>query len=116
MPAKTTLTPEQFAELGRDLDEVRRRVVEDLGEEDRRYIYNVLKVQRALEVGGRGLLYLGFLPPAWLAGTAALSLSKILDNMEIGHNVMHGQYDWMRDPALNSKVFEWDNAAPAENW
>ena len=24
--------------------------------------------------------------------------------MEIGHNVMHGQYDWMRDPALNSKM------------
>ncbi|HEX3780778.1 MAG TPA: acyl-CoA desaturase [Pseudonocardiaceae bacterium] len=116
MSAKVTLTPEQFASLGRELDDLRRRVVEDLGTEDRDYIYNVVKVQRALEVGGRGLLYLGFLPPAWLAGTAALSLSKILDNMEIGHNVMHGQYDWMRDPALNSKVFEWDNAAPAANW
>ena len=61
-------------------------------------------------------LYLGFLPPFWLAGTAALSLSKILDNMEIGHNVMHGQYDWMRDPALNSKRFEWDTACPGDQW
>ena len=47
---------------------------------------------------------------------AALSLSKILDNMEIGHNVMHGQYDWMRDPALNSKMFEWDTACPGDQW
>ncbi len=44
-------------------------------------------------------MYLGFLPPFWLAGVGALSISKILDNMEIGHNVMHGQYDWMREPA-----------------
>ena len=36
--------------------------------------------------------------------------------MEIGHNVMHGQYDWMRDPALNSKMFEWDTACPADQW
>ncbi|NIB33044.1 hypothetical protein HBB16_17035 [Pseudonocardia sp. MCCB 268] len=27
-----------------------------------------------------------------------LSIAKILENMEIGHNVMHGQWDWMRDP------------------
>ncbi len=59
---------------------------------------------------------LSALPPFWLAGTAALSLSKILDNMEIGHNVMHGQYDWMRDPALNSKMFEWDTACPSDQW
>ena len=35
---------------------------------------------------------------AWVLGTTALSLAKILDNMEIGHNVLHGQWDWMRDP------------------
>ena len=59
---------------------------------------------------------LGFLPPAWIGGTAALSLSKILDNMEIGHNVMHGQYDWTGDPRLNGKTFEWDTACPGDQW
>jgi fatty acid desaturase len=43
-------------------------------------------------------------------------VSKILDNMEIGHNVLHGQYDWTRDPALSSQKFEWDLVSPAENW
>jgi linoleoyl-CoA desaturase len=112
----STLSPEQVDELGRELDELRARVVADLGESDRTYIYGVVKAQRGFEVAGRGLMFLGWLPPAWLAGVAALSVSKILDNMEIGHNVMHGQYDWMRDPALNSKMFEWDTACPAEQW
>ncbi|WP_436495469.1 fatty acid desaturase family protein [Actinokineospora sp. HUAS TT18] len=111
-----TLTKEQFDALGRDLDELRERTIAKLGDDDREYIYNIIKVQRALEVAGRGLLFAGFFPPAWVLGVTALSVSKILDNMEIGHNVMHGQYDWMRDPALNSKMFEWDTVAPAENW
>jgi fatty acid desaturase len=110
------LTEDQVDELGRELDAIRQSVVDDLGAADRDYIYKVIKAQRALEVAGRGSLYLGFLPPFWLAGTAALSLSKILDNMEIGHNVMHGQYDWMNDPGLNSKKFEWDTACPADQW
>ncbi|MFN2559813.1 MAG: fatty acid desaturase [Jatrophihabitans sp.] len=111
-----TLTDEQIDELGRELDAIRQRVVDDLGEADREYIYKVIKAQRGFEVGGRAALMLSALPPFWLAGTAALSLSKILDNMEIGHNVMHGQYDWMRDPALNSKKFEWDTACPSDQW
>jgi linoleoyl-CoA desaturase len=110
------LTESQLDELGRELDAIRARMVADLGEDDRSYIYNVIKWQRGFEVAGRASLFLGFLPPFWLAGTAALSLSKILDNMEIGHNVMHGQYDWMRDPALNSKMFEWDTACPSDQW
>ncbi len=110
------LTQEQIEQLGRELDELRARIVADLGERDADYIRNIIRTQRGLELAGRALLELGFLPPAWIAGTAALSLSKILDNMEIGHNVMHGQYDWMKDPALDSKRFEWDTACPGDQW
>jgi NADPH-dependent stearoyl-CoA 9-desaturase len=110
------LTPDQIESFGREMDAIRQRVVDDLGERDAEYIRKVIRTQRGFEIGGRGLLFLGFLPPAWLAGVGALSLSKILDNMEIGHNVMHGQYDWMQDPALNSKRFEWDTACPGEQW
>jgi fatty acid desaturase len=110
------LTPERVEEFGREVDEIRQRIVADLGKEDVDYIYNVIKTQRGLEIAGRGLLFAGFFPPAWVAGVAALSVSKILDNMEIGHNVLHGQYDWTRDPALSSQKFEWDLVSPAENW
>ncbi|MEV6876511.1 acyl-CoA desaturase [Amycolatopsis sp. NPDC051128] len=110
------LTPDQVEEFGQELDALRQRIVDDLGQEDVDYIHDIIKKQRGLEVAGRALLFAGFFPPAWLAGVGALSVAKILDNMEIGHNVMHGQYDWTRDPALSSQRFEWDNVAPAENW
>ncbi|MFB8282744.1 fatty acid desaturase family protein [Nocardia colli] len=110
------LSPDQIEELGKALDELRARTVADLGDRDREYLYSIIKAQRGFEIAGRGLMYLGFLPPVWLAAVAALSVSKILDNMEIGHNVMHGQYDWMREPGLNSRVFEWDTVCPADQW
>jgi linoleoyl-CoA desaturase len=49
-------------------------------------------------------------------GTTGLALAKILDNMEIGHNVLHGQWDWMRDPKIHSTTWEWDHATPAAEW
>src|SRR5882672_6437773 len=110
------LSKEQADAFGRELDAIRRHVLADLGERDADYIRDVIRAQRRLEVAGRGLLFFSFIPPAWLGGVAALSLSKILDNMEIGHNVMHGQYDWMKDPELNGKSFEWDTACPSDHW
>jgi NADPH-dependent stearoyl-CoA 9-desaturase len=113
MSENKTLTPEQLEAFGAEMDAIRQRIVDELGEEDATYIRNVVKAQRALEVAGRAMFYL---PPAWPLAVAALSVSKILDNMEIGHNVMHGQYDWMGDPGLNSRMYEWDNVCPSEQW
>src|SRR3954451_4977802 len=110
------LSSEQLDAFGAELDAIRQRVIDDRGEADVNYMRRVIKTQRGLEVAGRGLLWFGWFPPSWLAGTAALSLSKILDNMEIGHNVMHGQFDWTNDPKLSSKGFEWDTACPGDQW
>jgi fatty acid desaturase len=110
------LTPAQIDAFGSEMDALRKKIVEDLGAVDAEYLRNVVDKQRKLELLGRGLLAVGIFPPAFVVGVGALALSKIIDNMEIGHNVMHGQYDWMRDEALNSLVFEWDNVCPAENW
>ena len=54
--------------------------------------------------------------PACIAGVLFLALAKILENMEVGHNVMHGQYDWMHDPDLDSNKYEWDIVATGDNW
>ena len=111
-----TMTPDQAEAFGRELDALKERVIADLGERDVTYIRRIIKAQRGLEVAGRAMLFGGIFPPFWLAGTAMLGLSKILDNMEIGHNIMHGQYDWTGDPTLASKNFEWDTACPADQW
>lgn len=111
-----TLTPQQADAFGQELDAIKQRVMADLGQEDVDYIRRIIKMQRTMEVAGRGLLFAGILPPAWLAGTALLAVSKILDNMEIGHNIMHGQYEWTGDPALSGRTFEWDTACPGDQW
>ena len=73
-------------------------------------------MQRKLELGSRAVLLFSIFPPAWLLGTAGLSVAKIIENMEIGHNIMHGQWDWMRDPKIHSTTWEWDHASPSEQW
>ncbi|WP_026919347.1 fatty acid desaturase family protein [Gordonia shandongensis] len=110
------LTHEQVEQLGRDLDALRARIVDDLGETDRDYLYGIIRAQRKLEFAGRAMMFAPFLPPVWLAGVGALGVAKILDNMEIGHNVMHGQYDWMREDTYNSREFDWDTVCPGEQW
>jgi linoleoyl-CoA desaturase len=102
--------------FGAELDRIREEIIAERGESDARYIRRVIAVQRTLEAGGRVALLVSLFPPAWAAGTAMLATAKILDNMEIGHNVLHGQWDWMRDPKIHSTTWEWDALTPAAAW
>jgi fatty acid desaturase len=110
------LTREDIEQIGVELDAIRQDVIDSRGESDAKYIRKVIDVQRRLEVGSRAVLLFSSFPPAWIVGTAGLSVSKILENMEIGHNILHGQWDWMRDPKIHSTTWEWDSATPAEQW
>ncbi len=110
------LTSEQVEQLGRELDQIRADVIASRGASDAAYIRRVIKTQRVLELTSRLALLGGRNKAAWLAGTAALATAKILDNMEIGHNVLHGQWDWMRDPKIHSTTWDWDHASPPEQW
>ncbi|WP_203143086.1 fatty acid desaturase family protein [Marinobacter mangrovi] len=110
------LTQQQLDELAKDLDAIRDEVRADLGERDARYIRRIIRLHRTLEVGGRVLMPFGFIPPVFVAGVASLGLAKIIENMEIGHNVMHGQYDWMNDPSLHSQTYEWDTVCTGDSW
>ena len=115
-PSTAHLSTEDIERIGVELEAIRDRVISSLGERDAAYIRKVIKTQRGLEILGRGLLMAALFPPAWRAGTAALSVAKILENMEIGHNVLHGQWDWMRDPEIHSTTWEWDAVSTAEGW
>ncbi|MFL5833912.1 MAG: fatty acid desaturase family protein, partial [Solirubrobacterales bacterium] len=110
------LSEEQLDQLGREFDAIRDRVMAELGDRDRRYIESMIEMQRRLAVLGRILLLASRNRAGWWAGTASLSAAKILENMEIGHNVMHGQWDWMNDPDINAAVWEWDSVCPSDQW
>ena len=110
------LTDEQIEELGREFDAIHDQVYEDLGDRDRRYIVSMIEMHRRLAVLARVLLLGSRYRPLWAAGTAANSAAKILENMEIGHNVLHGQWDWMNDPYIHSSTWDWDTASTSEAW
>jgi NADPH-dependent stearoyl-CoA 9-desaturase len=110
------LTPEQVEAIGTEFEELHEEVKCDLGDRDARYIRGIIGLQRRLALLGRVLLFGSRYRPLWGAGTVTLALAKILENMEIGHNVLHGQWDWMNDPVINSSQWDWDTASTAEAW
>ena len=117
------LTAGELDSFAAELDGVRARTVAKLGQSDADYIRRIVKAIRYMEIGGRVLLFAalplafaGLFWPAWVVGVLMLAVSKILENMELGHNIIHGQYDWMNDPHLNGKTYEWDIAGTSENW
>lgn len=111
------LTPSQYLQLAERLDSLLASQTAQLGEADRRYLQRMLQVQRGCALLGRMLIACCYFS-LWtlLPGVLLLALAKILDNMEIGHNVLHGQYDFLRHPQLNSTEFEWDIACDAKSW
>ena len=111
------LAPEQVAEFGRRVDEIRKTIMADIGEKDAQYIYKIRDFVRYSEISSRALLMFGgWIPPLWLVGTGLLGLSKIVENMELGHNVMHGQFDWLNDPSLNGANYDWDTMSTGDDW
>ncbi|MFY9334778.1 MAG: fatty acid desaturase [Mycobacterium sp.] len=114
--AFTHLTEADIEALAAELDAIRRDVEESLGERDARYIHRTIAAQRGLEVLGRSLLAFGSKRLAWWAGAGTLALAKIIENMEIAHNVLHGQWDWMNDPEIHSSTWEWDMVGAAKHW
>ena len=116
VPAFAHLTDADIENLGFELDVIRRDIEDSLGVHDARYIRRTIAAQRALEIAGRMILAGSSKRPAWWAGTFTLGLAKIVENMEIGHNVMHGQWNWMNDPEIHSTTWEWDMNAVSKHW
>jgi len=113
---KVFLEGNQLAQFQQELDDVRAQVMQNLGEADATYIRRIRGLVQGSAIAGRGLLMFGVGPISWVAGIAALAHAKILENMELGHNILHGQYDFMNDSRFNSKSYSWDMVCAPENW
>jgi fatty acid desaturase len=116
VPAFAHLTDADIENLAVELDAIRLDIEDSLGERDARYIRRSIATQRALDLAGRLMLAGSSKRSAWWAGTVTLALAKIIENMEIGHNVMHGQWDWMNDPEIHSSTWEWDMPGVSKHW
>ena len=115
-PVKPNLSAAQFNALQKRLDAIRADIESRIGEEDSTYLEALVKVKDRLEQVGRLLIHFSLEPVSWSAGVASLSLAHILENMEIGHNVIHGQFDHGGHADLNSDQYEWTLVGTAANW
>jgi fatty acid desaturase len=110
------LTPKQLEEIGEAFQRIHDDVYADLGEHDAHYIRSIIEFHRRLAALSRIELMASRYWPAWVLGTVSLSVAKILENLEIGHNILHGEWDWMNDPSIHSSTWDWDTASPASAW
>jgi NADPH-dependent stearoyl-CoA 9-desaturase len=110
------LSEQDLEKLAKEFDAIHDEVFAELGDRDRHYIKAVITAQRQIVVVGRVLLLGSRSRTALALGTACLGMAKILENMELGHNILHGQWDWMNDPDIHSSVWDWDTASTAQSW
>jgi fatty acid desaturase len=110
------LTQADIEELAYELDAIRTDVEESRGARDAAYIRRTIAFQRVLEAASRVAIAGTRSRAGWIAGTTALAFAKSVENMEIGHNVGHGQWDWMNDPEIHSNTWEWDMAGVSSQW
>lgn len=114
--AYANLSRADIEAFGAELDLIRSDVQESLGARDASYIRRVIIAQRTLDVAARLLIGGSRSKAAWLVGTASLAYAKSVENMELGHNIGHGQWDWMNDPEIHSTTWEWDMAGASSQW
>ncbi len=114
--AYTHLSTTDIEGLTRELDAIRRDVEDSLGAPDAAYIRRTIKFQRSLDLVARLLIWRSRSRKGWALGTTALAYAKCVENMELGHNVSHGQWDWMNDPEIHSTTWEWDMVALSSQW
>jgi fatty acid desaturase len=98
------------------LDDIRRDVEGSRGAKDRAYVRRTIAFQRALEVASRLVIACTKRRRGWLLGTVGLAAAKSIENMELAHNIGHGQWDWMNDPEIHSTTWEWDMAGLSSQW
>ncbi|MCV7149705.1 fatty acid desaturase family protein [Mycolicibacterium pyrenivorans] len=114
--AYTHLSQVDIEALADELDAIRADIEDSLGERDAAYIRRTIRFQRVLDVAARLIIGCSRSRTGWVVGTAALAFAKSVENMEIGHNVGHGQWDWMNDPEIHSTTWEWDMVGVSSQW
>ncbi|WP_163702035.1 fatty acid desaturase family protein [Mycolicibacterium sarraceniae] len=110
------LSPQEIDALGTALDAIRTEVEDSRGARDAAYIRRTIMFQRALDAGARLLIFGSRSRSGWAVGMVSLAVAKSIENMEISHNVVHGQWDWMNDPEIHSTTWEWDMAGVMSQW
>jgi NADPH-dependent stearoyl-CoA 9-desaturase len=116
IPEYAHLSDADIEALAAELDVIRRDIEDSRGAKDRQHIRRAIAIQRCLEIAARLTIGMSKTRFGWAAGTFTLAAAKCVENMELAHNIIHGQWDWMNDPEIHSSTWEWDMVGPSSHW
>lgn len=117
LPAPIVHTPETLASFALALNDLKRRVQEQIGAEDVRDMRRLRRLALVIEAAGRLMIHFCFEPVLFCLGVVVLWIAKQISVIEIGHTVLHGTYDGMPDaPDLHSDRYRWPAPIHEASW
>lgn len=117
MNNKLDLTNEQIESFGKEIEEIYQEAKSKIGQEDLDYILNVKRFSDALEIVGRSLIHISQDPLLWTSGSLLLGYHFLIEFSELGHNILHGQYDDIKNNnTVLSSTWKWDITMDEEDW
>ncbi len=118
LPASTHAqkTQQRNDEIYQAFEAIKQKHRADMGEKDVKYIKKLRRFSRIFEAVGRTTVMV--LPgPLALLGVPFIFLHRNIEAIEIGHNVLHGQYDSLPEvPEFHSHNFKWKAPVDEAAW
>lgn len=106
-----------YDQIEQEFEAIKQRYRQQLGAGDVAYIQGLRRKSRICELIGRGLLWISPEPLSFCLGVGFVWLHRNLEAIEIGHNVLHGQYDYFPEiPQFHSHNFKWKAPIDEEGW
>ena len=106
-----------YDQIEAEFEAIKQRYRAKFGPKDVAYIKGLRLKSRLAELVGRGLLWISPDPLTFALGVAFTWLHRNLESLEIGHNVLHGQYDSFEEiPQFHSHNFKWKAPVDEEGW
>ncbi|MEK7434684.1 MAG: acyl-CoA desaturase [Cyanobacteriota bacterium] len=107
----------RYEQISKAFDDIKERYRSQLGQKDIDYIKGIRKKSRIFEFIGRSFIWFGFDPFSFSFGILFLFLHRNLEAVELGHNILHGQYDYFPEiPQFHSRNFKWKAPIDEEGW
>ena len=107
----------RYDEIAKAFDEIKERYRAKLGPKDISYIKGIRNKSRIFEFIGRSFIWFGFDIFSFIIGSLFLFLHRNLEAVELGHNILHGQYDCFPEiPEFHSRNFKWKAPIDEEGW
>jgi fatty acid desaturase len=108
---------ERYNQISQSIEQIKAYYRSQLGQKDIDYIKGIRNKSRIFELIGRSLIWFGYDPISFSLGILFLFLHRNLESIELGHNILHGQYDYFPEiPEFHSRNFKWKSPIDEEGW